>query len=545
MIQKLSIQNFAIIDDITIDFNKGFSVLTGQTGSGKSILLDALNLIFGSRAHYDMIRHGKDRAIVSAQFLISDELSSKLLIPTEILIEREVERNGRNQIKVNGQVQTLSYVREITNEVGLIHGQDEQYLLLDKNNYLSLLDQVSPKQINILLNDYLIKRENYLAQITKIKKLEQSNQKKEERLDYLVFQKEELEKISLKLGEEDELKNEAHRLKHFEKLSSSLYRINQLISEEPGIGHLFEVVGELSTVKDILPNYDEIHTSVESAYYELIELTSMVNSDINNLSYDQKEFDDIQNRLYEINRLCVKYNKTGDELVNLLAEINEEINLTTNFDSYIKELKEESIKLKEIALISAKKLSKYRVEIANAFSKEVISLLQKLDLPDVLFEVEFNESNELLSSGIDLIDFLISFNKNEPLKPLARIASGGEKARFMFAFKAVLAQELGMSLLILDEIDIGISGKTASKMAQQMQNLAKKLQLIVITHLPQVASKADYQYLINKKTDNNRVNTTIDLLSESERIVQIATMISDDQVTSFALEQAKVMLDTK
>lgn len=542
MLEKLVIKNFAIIDDIAIDFNDGFSVLTGQTGSGKSILIQALSLIFGKRAYTDMIRHHEDMAIVSATFKINEEHSEILNLPSLITIERVIDKTGKNTIKVNDSIETLAYIREITSTIGLIHGQDEQYLLLDKNNYLPLLDQVEPKLINPLLTNYLIKRESYLEMERKIKNLEKNNELKQERLDYLIFQKEELEKLELQIGEEKELTEQSNRLKHFEKLSKNLFEVTELLDSNPGIDFLYEIQNKLISITEIIPEYQPYLEQVENSYYQLQELLRVINNELSNLSFDQNEFEQLQERLYEINRLTTKYQRDGDGLVNLLSEIIEEIELATNYDSYIEKLKVESNKLRENAYNEGLKLSKARKQLAESLTKEVVASLSLIDLPDVQFQIIFEEQNELLASGIDQIEFYISFNKSEPLKPLVRVASGGEKARFMFSFKTVLATRQNLSLLILDEIDIGISGKTASKMANEMVKISKQLQLIVITHLPQVSSKADYQYLINKKTINNRVLSTIDLLTESERVVQIASMISDDQVTSFALEQAKIML---
>lgn len=542
MLTKLSIKNFAIIDDITIDFNNGFSALTGQTGSGKSILLQALSLIFGKRAFTDMIRHNSEQAIVSASFKLNKEQQNILNLPQEVLIERIIDNGGRNLIKVNEKQETLSYLKEVTEVIGLIHGQDEQYLLLDKANYLQLLDQVAPNLIQPLLNEYLVKRENYLNSQTKIKTLEKNNELKQERLDYLTFQQEELRNLNLSYGEEEEIENQVNILKHYEKLSKDLFDISNILEEEPGLSYLYNIKNKLSAINEIIPSYGEQLNQVENSYYELEELRQKVNSELSNMNFDQKEYDNLQNRLFEINKLTTKYNCDGNTLVDLLKEITEEIELATNFDSYLIKLKDESEQLFKEAYISGQLLSTARNKIAKEFSQEVVAKLKVIDLPHVKFEIKFEQTKELLTTGIDNIEFYISFNEQEPLKPLIRVASGGEKARFMFAFKTVLALRQNLSLLILDEIDIGISGSTASKMANEMVKLSEIMQLIVITHLPQVSSKANYQYLINKKTVNNRVQTTIDLLTDSERVIQIAHMISDDNITNYAIEQAKSML---
>lgn len=546
MITKLKVSNFALIEDVELSFNKGLTVLTGETGTGKSIILEALHLIFAKRSDQEMIRHGSNKAIVTANFSLDEEKKKLLDINDDLEITREIDSNGRHKITLNGKTITLSYLKEITNKLGLIHSQEDTLMLLDQNEYLNILDLLDQNKTNNLLNNYLLKRSSYLDAKKHLTNL--LNKKEDEVLekDFLEYQLNEIKSLNLEKDEKILLEDKVNKLKNFDKIYSNLKEANYNLSNTVNFESLYDTSKLIENIKDFDESYKDISERLINIYYELEDVKSNLNNSSLELDFDEREFNLYQERIYEIQKLEDKYKMDANKLIDFQEEIYEKLSLIENYDEYIKEYQQKVDKLFNEAYEEALKLSEYRKKLANKFTSLIINELKDLDLENTKFEVSFNtyskESKTLLETGIDEIDFLISLNEGEPIRSLNKVASGGERARFLFAIKSIYANLNNLDILILDEIDIGISGKTAAKVASKMTELSKKMQLIVISHLPQVAARANNHFGINKTLINNRMVTQVKLLNDTERVKMIALMLSDEQLTEFAINQAKMLL---
>lgn len=546
MITKLKVSNFALIEDVELSFNKGLTVLTGETGTGKSIILEALHLIFAKRSDQEMIRHGSNKAIVTANFSLDEEKKKLLDINDDLEITREIDSNGRHKITLNGKTITLSYLKEITNKLGLIHSQEDTLMLLDQNEYLNILDLLDQNKTNNLLNNYLLKRSSYLDAKKHLTNL--LNKKEDEVLekDFLEYQLNEIKSLNLEKDEKILLEDKVNKLKNFDKIYSNLKEANYNLSNTVNFESLYDTSKLIENIKDFDESYKDISERLINIYYELEDVKSNLNNSSLELDFDEREFNLYQERIYEIQKLEDKYKMDANKLIDFQEEIYEKLSLIENYDEYIKEYQQKVDKLFNEAYEEALKLSEYRKKLANKFTSLIINELKDLDLENTKFEVSFNtyskENKTLLETGIDEIDFLISLNEGEPIRSLNKVASGGERARFLFAIKSIYANLNNLDILILDEIDIGISGKTAAKVASKMTELSKKMQLIVISHLPQVAARANNHFGINKTLINNRMVTQVKLLNDTERVKMIALMLSDEQLTEFAINQAKMLL---
>jgi len=547
MILKLSVTNFALIDDLEISFNEGLTALTGETGAGKSIILESLHLLFGKRSDATMIRYGEDKAIVSAIFKLPKKVSDYYDYPETVEIKRQIDKNGRHQMKINNETVTLSKLRTVTKMFASIHAQNETIQLLDKQTYLNFIDQIDEEKVNELHQSYMLLRSNYLEKKKAFDQLKSQKQESLERADYLEFQIKELESYQLVKGEVEQLKHDIHQLENFDKTMSSLQLTYQLLtSQQFQLDDLYESAKTLQTISDIDENYKEMAERLSSSYYDIDDIKSKVFDLMDSLDFDQEAFNQMQERQFELQKIEQKYHKSIDDLIIYLEEIKEERLKITNYDAYVLQAKQKLDDIfnqtydKGLALVALRK------KLAKQLSQSILIELKDLDLDKARFEVSFEvpkkEDVIFLDTGIESVEFMISLNEGEPIKPLAKVASGGERARFMFALKSIYAKNNQLSLLILDEIDIGISGKTAAKVAYKMSLLSKKMQLLVITHLPQVAAKANYHYGITKHKENNRMVTRINLLSEDERISNIAMMLSDEKLSHYAIGQAKILL---
>lgn len=547
MLKKLSIQNFALIDDLDMTFNKGMTALTGETGAGKSIILESLQLLFGKRSDATMIRYGMPKAHVLGVFELSEKLQLTLGLPKEIHVERDIDQSGRHMMKINGEQTTLTSIKDVMMSIGAIHSQTEAMSLFDKSYYLELIDQMDEILINEYLTRYLILRSHFLAKKKHHESLKQKKNQAIEKKDYLEFQCEELKNLNLKIDEKLALEERIEKLKNFDKIQSSLRQAYQALDDEGfSIDRIFEAAKYLQKVATIDKAYQLLEERLQNAYYELDDVKARIYQNLNELDFDDDEFNLMQERIYELIKIEQKYHKPVNDLISYLHEIEEELMLITDYDHYILESEKELHKAFDDTYQAGLKLSNVRRKVAKKLELDMIKELKDLDLDKASFEIVFEEiaidENLLLENGLDRIDFLISLNEGEPIKPLSKVASGGERARFMFALKIIHARAHDLSTLILDEIDIGISGKTAAKVASKMRALSAFMQLIVITHLPQVAAKADFQFGIFKQKENERMVTRIHVLSEIERIEAVARMLSDEKISSFAIEQAKIFL---
>lgn len=552
MLKTLKIENLAIIEDLMVEFNPKMTALTGQTGAGKSLLIDSLKLLFGARADADLIRYGADNATVVGVFTdIRKPLENYLLTldikGDSLTIKREMNRNNKNQITVNQKNITLAELRRIAFFLGDIHEQHDISKLLDPKLQLSLIDQIDPDGILPLFNQYLLHKENYLAQVKKYEQAKKEQQSKTLELERLKDEQDELDKFGLNALEKAELNEKIEKLSHEEKIVSRVSRSYEILDELYQKGDLYEAADLLSEIKIYDPLYLSGSESLKSVYYELEGLRSDLKKSLDIFEYRSEfELDQLQERLYAITQLEKKYQKDVTELMVYLKEIEEKILMVEDYDGYLKSLKADLDTKHKLTLEAGMKLHQARIKLAKNLETEIIDELQLLDLEKVRFEIKFEPMNatpELFEDGLDIVTFYIGLNQGEPLKPLYKTASGGELSRFMLALKIVFAKFQALGLVVFDEIDMGISGKTASKVATRIQALSNHTQVLTITHLAQVAAKADHHYHILKKIKDNRTVTQIDILNPEKRIEIIAEMLSGERMDAYAIQHAKALLE--
>lgn len=559
MLQMVRVKNFAIIEDIEVKFNKNMTVLTGQTGAGKSLIIDAISLILGARADLDMIRYGETESTITAVF---NELSLDAIecinnlgynFNSEITITRVISNTGKNVIKVNNQNVTLNQLKQIGLYLGDIHVQHDTYRLINKDNYLSFLDDFKDKTFLNHYNNYQVKRIKYLDALKKYNDCLKKSKDLSNKLEFLQFQKEELEALSLEEDIDLKLETEIEKLSNFDKIFTNLNEAYQNISDDVfNLDSLYEAAMNLGKIKEFDPEYTSNHEALLDAYYQIEEIKSYLYKAKDALDFDPDYLDDLNSRLYEINKVKEKYKMSVNELIKYLADITLELSLITNFDEAIKELKNDIIiKHQDLVKIS-NTLRSYREKNARRCEKAIVKECVDLDLAHTKFEIVFNEvdltdpfnSSIFLENGIDVVDFYISFNIGEPVKPLNKVASGGELSRIMLAFKAIYLEKNPLSFMVFDEIDSGVSGVTARKIAMKMHEISKRTQVLAITHLAQVAAIADTQLYIAKEEESKRTKTVVKQLSYDERITEIAIMLSGMELSSGILQTAKALLDS-
>ncbi|WP_025725282.1 DNA repair protein RecN [Acholeplasma granularum] len=547
MLQHLEVKNFALIDDLDIIFEHGLTALTGETGSGKSILLESLSLLFGKRSDSEFIRTGAKKAIVKGTFKLNTHQMNLLELPNTITLLREIDLSGKHVVKLNDEIITVSKLKEITSHIGLIHGQNDTFQLLDKETYVNFIDQMDNELTQNLINEYMLKRSLYLDGIKHFESLKNKKKETQERLDFLKFQINELESFNLKKGEKDLLEENVSKLKNYDKIMQSLNIAYQTFEGQAfQTDALYDAYKAIQSIKSFDKSYEDVAKILEESYYNLEESRKLITNFLELLDFDSDLFNNYQERLYELSKIETKYGKSNDDLVTYLESLKDELELSSDYDGYLKKAHEKNLLLyKEVFKIGTK-LHQERVKLSKKLEKLITESLHELDLEKAQFKIEFDQITEgmqLKENGLDSVEFLISLNEGEPLKALAKVASGGEKARFMFSLKSIYAKNNLLSLLVFDEIDIGISGKTATKVANKMKSHAKDIQMLVITHLPQVAAKADHHYRIYKTKVNDRMQTLIEVLDKDARILSIASMLSDAEMSHFAIEQAKTLLN--
>ena len=559
MLQMVRVKNFAIIEDIEVDFNKNMTVLTGQTGAGKSLIIDAISLILGARADLDRIRYGETESTITAVF---NELSLDAIecinnlgynFNSEITITRVISNTGKNVIKVNNQNVTLNQLKQIGLYLGDIHVQHDTYRLINKDNYLSFLDDFKDKTFLNHYNNYQVMRIKYLDALKKYNDCLKKSKDLSNKLEFLQFQKEELEALSLEEDIDLKLEAEIEKLSNFDKIFTNLNEAYQNISDDVfNLDSLYEAAMNLGKIKEFDPDYTSNHEALLDAYYQIEEIKSYLYKAKDALDFDPDYLDDLNSRLYEINKVKEKYKMSVNELIKYLADITLELSLITNFDEAIKELKNDIIIKHQDLVKTSNTLRSYREKNARRCEKAIVKECVDLDLAHTKFEIIFNEvdltdpfnSSIFLENGIDVVDFYISFNIGEPVKPLNKVASGGELSRIMLAFKAIYLEKNPLSFMVFDEIDSGVSGVTARKIAMKMHEISKRTQVLAITHLAQVAAIADTQLYIAKEEESKRTKTVVKQLSYDERITEIAIMLSGMELSSGILQTAKALLDS-
>lgn len=534
MITTLHIQNIGIIDDLSIDFNEGFNVLTGETGAGKTLIIGSLSILAGGRFPKEMIRNGESYSFMEANFYCPN---NEKAIDDNIIISREIHSNGRSSCKINGRLVTVNELKELMSEVIDIHGQHDSQLILNPTKHISYLDSFIGKEIEKDLSDYREKLKEYKSLKQELKNTYGEEKEKERRLDLLCYQLEEIESAKLNKTEEAELEEKHKRMQNAEKLKENLAQIDNELNEN-AIGAISNAIRSLEKIQDCGKEYNEKLNILKSSYYDIQELARDFSDMKENVDFDDDERNKIESRLDLIYSLKRKYGNTIEEILVYGEKIEEEIHKIENLDEYHTKIKKQLEKLKEQMKEIATRMHQLRKQSAKILAEKINGQLKELEMQSAKFEVQILEEANFNENGTDIIEFMICTNVGEGMKPLTKIASGGEMARIMLAIKNVLADVDAVGTLVFDEIDTGISGKAGQAVGEKMKEIAQNHQVICITHLPAIAAKGDYNYYIHKQTKENKTYTNIRQLNEEETIEEIAR-ISSGEITEIAKAHAR------
>ena len=554
MLSELSITNFAIIESLSISFEKGLTVLTGETGAGKSIIIDAIHLLVGGRGSSDFVRHGEERAEIEGLFLLENastvyDKAQELGIKIEddmIVLRREITKSGKSVCRINGKLVTIAILREMGGSLVDIHGQHEHQELMDETKHLSLLDQFGSKQITKSLSEYEQIYAKYEQAIRKLKSLNDNEQQMAQRVDLYQFQLNEIVQAQLQLDEDEKLMDEKKQLSNFERIFESVQTsYNALKDEQKGLDWISLVMGEMETAAELNPEYKDMAEAVSNSYYMLEEVAGSLRSQLDNLEYDPQRINEIEARLNEINGLKRKYGQTISGILEYGAKIEEELETLLNKETHIDQLKKEISSLKKDLIIEGNELTSLRKKLAGDLTDAIHNELKQLYMQKTVFEVKINSGETFISkSGMDEIEFYLSTNPGEPLKPLSKIASGGELSRIMLALKSIFSKHQEITSIIFDEVDTGVSGRVAQAIAEKIHKVSTDSQVLCISHLPQVAAMADTHLYIEKETQDGRTKTKVKDLDHEGKIKEIGRMISGVEITDITKKHAQELLET-
>ena len=557
MLLELNIENFIIIKKLNILLSKGFNVFTGETGAGKSIIIDAMNVVLGGRATKDYIKSGSEKSRIEALFQINDsakiddifgQFGIEKEIDNTILITREIHITGKSVSRINGRTVTLSMLNKITNNLVDIHGQHEHQSLLNWENHVNYIDMLGGKRILELKdkNNYIYNK--YMEQKKKLNRLSIDDMERERKIDLLKFQLNEIDSASLKIDEEENLMNEYRKLSNTQEILVKLSSINEKLDTD--YQNQFSIIDQLSNISQSLQkiatydtNLESYVVSINSVLYQLQDIEIDLKNYVDTIDYDKEKLQFIEDRIDLINKLERKYGSNIKTIVKYRNTIIKELELLTNNEKEIieleKNIEKELRKLTEVSSL----LTEERKKAGNMLRSKLINELKDMNLNDVRFNVKYDKLKVHTKNGQDKVEFLISTNPGEPLKSLSKVISGGEMSRIMLAFKNILANIDEIPCLIFDEIDTGISGRTAQLVAGKMVNISKTHQVLCITHLPQIASMASSHFLITKEIILKETLTKVKKLDFNERINELSRLLGGVNLTETTKKHAKEMLE--
>ena len=534
MISTLHIKNIGIIEDLSIDFNEGFNVLTGETGAGKTLIIGALGVIAGGRFSKEMIRNGEKYSFIEASIFCPENPNS---IDGNIIVSREVYTNGRNSCKVNGRLVTVNELKELMSNVIDIHGQQDNQNLLNSNKHISYLDDFIGNEILELKTEYskLYKRYNEIN--AELSKNYGDDKEKERKLDLLNYQLEEIKNAKLKVGEDIKLTEEHNLMKNSEKLQENLEEIDENLNNQ-AIESVSDSIRCLEKISNCGEVYEEKLSELKNIYYEIQELARDISGMKEDIFFDEDQRDNVEKRLDEIFSLKRKYGNSIEEILEYKEKLEQEINEIENLDEINDKLKQEKEKVKKQMLELCSKMNSLRCEYAKIISNKINIELKDLEMSNATLRVAVEKIKDFNANGLDKVEFMICTNKGEEEKELCKIASGGEMSRVMLAIKTVLAEVDKVSTLVFDEIDTGISGKAAKAVGEKLKTISNNHQVMVVTHSASIAAKGKYNYYISKKTTNEKTYTEIKRLNEEEVVEEIARISSGD-ITEISIAHAK------
>lgn len=555
MITELSIRNFAIIDDISITFHDGLTVLTGETGAGKSIIIDAVQLLTGGRGSVEFVRHGAEKANITGLFSLEgdhetiEQLSQTYDITIDdhmLILERTITKQGKSICRVNGKIVTLTILRQFGQSVVNIHSQHDTIQLMDRKTHLPLLDLYNGSGLSTCMNQYKALYNHYRSLKEKYDQLNHNEQEVAHRIDLLQFQLNELEEANIQENELILLTEERNQLQNFERIYQSVQEAYAaLYGEQKGLEWVDVAQSILQEAKEVNPFIAEKAEELTSVYYQLEEVHFSLRDYANELQYDEARLNEVEARLDELTRLSKKYGASVAEMFDYQDKISKELDELTHKDNHLEQLEADIVQAKSKAIAVGKELHAVRKQTAQQLETDITVELADLYLENATFAVHFEpiETDVLYPDGLDRITFRLSTNLGEPLKDLHQVASGGELSRVMLALKKIFAKHDHIQTVIFDEIDTGVSGRVAQAIAEKMCQISMSTQVLCITHLPQVAAMADQHLLIQKEETANRTTTKIDELTDKAKVNELGKMITGTKLTDTAIEHSEELLE--
>ena len=553
MLLEISIKNFAIIESISLNFEKGMTVLTGETGAGKSIIIDAMNMMLGARATTEVIRHGAPKAEIEGLFSIESNRALEeifdeqgLELSDEIIIRREILQNGRSISRVNGQMVNLSVLRTIGQQLVDIHGQHDQEELMRPHRHIQMLDEFGDASFFELKEAYQMSFDNYRRMRKQVLDIKKNQQEHKARIEMLEFQMAEIEAANLKAGEDIALNQERDKLLNHKHIADTLTNAYSMLDNEEfsSLANVRSAMNDMESLEEFDPEYREISNSLSESYYVLEDITKRLESIIDDLDFDGNRLMQVESRLDLIHTITRKYGGSVDDVLEYFAKITDEYNLLTGNNLSSEDMEIELKKLEKNLVDLAGQVAQARHKIAQDLEAEIKQELQDLYMEKAQFQVRFSQG-KFSREGNESVEFYISTNPGEDFKPLVKVASGGELSRLMLAIKSAFSRKEGKTSIVFDEVDTGVSGRVAQAIAQKIHKIGQNGQVLAISHLPQVIAIADYQFFIEKISNEHSTVSTVRLLTVEERIEEVAKMLAGENVTEAALNQARELLQSK
>ena len=553
MLLEISIKNFAIIEAISLNFEKGMTVLTGETGAGKSIIIDAMNMMLGARATTDVIRHGAPKAEIEGLFSIENSLPLQEIfdeqgidLGDEIIIRREILQNGRSVSRVNGQMVNLSVLRSIGQYLVDIHGQHDQEELMRPQLHIQMLDGFGDADFLELKQAYQTNFDAYRKMRRQLLEIKKNQEEHKARIEMLEFQMAEIESASLQPGEDLKLNQERDKLLNHKNIADTLTNAYTMLDNDEfsSLSNVRSAMNDMESLEEYDVEYREISTSLSESYYVLEDVTKRLEDIIEDLDFDGNHLMQIESRLDLIHAITRKYGGNVDDVLLYFAKITEEYNLLTGNNLSSDDMEAELKKL-EVSLVDlATKLASARHNLAQQLEIEIQQELKDLYMDKARFQVQFTKG-KFTCEGNESVEFYISTNPGEDFKPLVKVASGGELSRLMLAIKSAFSRKEGKTSIVFDEVDTGVSGRVAQAIAQKIHKIGQNGQVLAISHLPQVIAIADYQFFIEKISNDHSTVSIVRLLTVDERVEEVAKMLAGENVTEAALSQARELLQSK
>lgn len=553
MLLELNIRDFAIIDDIKIEFTEGFNVLTGETGSGKSIIIDALSLLLGGRANKDFIRKGKEFAYIEGLFSVDDEVRDYLQEigygDEELLIvSREINATKPSTLRINGRLAPVSQLKMILDKVIDIFAQEESQSLMDLNNQRTVLDFLSPKGQKELLNKMTEEYEKLRQLRLQLEAADVDEERQKREIDILEYQVRDIEEAGLKPYDFEGLYDDYKLMSNSEKIKNNLAEISQILKRGTSalsvIDNLDSVISHLTQIESYQDKYGELKGQITDLRYQLDDLACEVERELRDVDIDEREIDQIINRIDTVNSLKSKYGETFEKIETFKTDAQNKLEFLKNLDEEKEKLISDIKAQEETCKIICEKISANRVKGGEFLNSAMKEELKQLNMPDADFKVQLDRG-EMTPTGFDKVEFLIKTNRGEDFKSLARTASGGEMSRIMLGFKSIIAQKDNINTLVFDEIDTGISGVTAQIVGNKIRELSKFTQVIAISHLPQIVSMADTHFLIEKSVSDNVTTSCIRRLSEEERVEELARLLGGMEISDTTKKAAREMIEKR